>query len=222
LRKLKIKYIGLALVAAVSIYSYINPAFAVCALSDAAWSKHEFGAHSEEAGLMDSARSRIANTFGQPRATPKVIFWDADSILARLKLNAYGSTQFIGTRACVIIGPKGRSVDVLAHEMLHAEIFDRIGFWKRMSDFPVWFDEGVAMQVDYRSDYDFPSTDDSMFIRQLDKPSEFFVSNSEVLTRNYAGAKAEVGKWLDRNGATKLYHVLEQLRSGHAFESLIN
>ena len=47
----------------------------------------------------------------------------------------------------------GRSEDVIAHEYAHAELSTRLGFFPRLLHIPIWFDEGLAMQVDLRSDY---------------------------------------------------------------------
>jgi hypothetical protein len=219
MRYLKLRYLAIAIGTAGLAYSYSNPAFAVCALADAISSK---SGYPHELKLIEEARKRIATTFGQPKAEPKTVFWDTDDALSPLGLNAYGTTQFIGTRACVIIGPKGSNIDVVAHELMHAEIFEHVGFWIRMTELPVWFDEGVAMQVDYRSAYDFPKGEDSSFARQLNQASKFYVADDRLLTRNYAGAKSEVTKWFRRVGAQTLYSTLEHMRNGRAFKSLIN
>jgi hypothetical protein len=221
MRVLKLKYIATALVTAILAYCYANPAFAVCALADTIPSEAEADALTIDTEHVAEARSRISNSFGEPRATPKVIFWKDNSFLAWLKLNAYGTTQFIGSRACVIVGPKGSNVDVVAHELMHVEIFDRVGYWVRMTQLPVWFDEGIAMQVDNRSDYNLPEGEDSSFVRQHDKASEFFDDSSKQLTRNYAAAKSEVRDWLNRDGTPALYSILQQLQNGHAFKTLV-
>ena len=46
------------------------------------------------------------------------------------------------------------SIDVTAHELVHAELAQRLGFWTRTVKLPVWFDEGIAVQLDRRADFD--------------------------------------------------------------------
>ena len=33
------------------------------------------------------------------------------------------------TGVCIFIGPKGRNADVVAHELVHAEVFERVSLW---------------------------------------------------------------------------------------------
>jgi len=95
------------------------------------------------------------------------------------QINSYGNTQFVGGRACVMIGPNGQNVDVVAHEMAHAELFLRVGWLARWLQIPTWFDEGVAMQVDYRSRYDLPAEKipNAGDVRALTTFSKFFSGN---------------------------------------------
>ena len=73
--------------------------------------------------LTRDARALIDSTFGTPESKPILVFFDQPDGFGPFRLNAYGSTQFIGSRACVMVGPKGQNVDVLAHELMHAVTF---------------------------------------------------------------------------------------------------
>lgn len=202
-------------------YAYAAPGIAVCALADAVpMSRVSPGVYSAgleipvfEVELLASARDRIAETFGAAQARPIVVFWGQQSWLARFNLNVTAGAHFLGFRSCVLIGPNGRSTDVVAHELMHAEIFERIGPWARLTRLPVWFDEGLAMQVDRRARFDLPATSLSGFVRQY-SGSAFFASDAVELTRNYAAAKAEVAKWVRKIGQRQLYPVLERIRAG--------
>lgn len=166
--------------------------------------------------LLTEGRARIAQTFGAPRAQPIVVFL-REAHLFGLPLNPYGSTSFIGTRACVVLGPKGHTPDIVAHELMHAELFARVGYWRRLTEIPTWFDEGLAMQVDERSAYAAP-TGGTAFVRQLDTVRAFnATANDAQATLNYAAAKAEVAQWLTRVGAGSLYPRLERVGGGEAF-----
>ena len=146
------------------------------------------------AGLLSTARGRIGSIFGTPRSKPIIVFFSNPDGFGPFKLNSFASTQFIGGRACVMVGPNGQNIDVVAHELMHVELFDRVGYWRRFTEVPVWFDEGIAMQVDYRSRYELPKNEpvDTAYVRRLESARQFFVPNDQQLTQNYAAAKLEV------------------------------
>lgn len=164
--------------------------------------------------LRAQAQARVASTYGATRARPKVLFLDDMNAFWPAGRNATASTDFLPGRTCVVIGPQGRNVDVLAHELVHAEVVDRLGFRRRMT-LPVWFDEGLAMQVDHRSTFDPPMDGwDSSFVRELDTAPEFFQFEGGKHVPNYAAAKQEVGLWLGSDGARSLYPRLDRMRAG--------
>lgn len=173
--------------------------------------------------LVSDAKGRIREVFGEPRSKPLVLLFDEGSSFGPFRLNEYGSTQFLGSRTCVLIGPKGQNVDVVSHELMHAETADRIGFVAKFTELPTWFDEGLAMQVDFRPAYDIQAgaAVDSKPVRDLRTARYFFASDSENLTRNYALAKAEVALWAKRVGYSSVYAQLDRIRQGESFESVV-
>lgn len=171
--------------------------------------------------LMTSARKRIADSFGEPRAQPVIAFYGASGKIGPFKMNTYASTAFVGSRACVFVGHNGENTDVIAHEFMHAELFERVGYWRRFVAVPTWFDEGVAMQVDQRSAYALPNDARVDAVRRLDTAGRFFVPEQTQLTWNYAAAKLEVARWLSKAGAKGLYPRLERLRAGERFEEVL-
>lgn len=180
-------------------------------------------AHQGYQSLVDAARDRITATFGAPESRPIMVFLQAPEGFGPFKLNAFGSTQMIGSRACVMIGPSGQNVDVVAHELMHAEIHHRAGAVARFLEIPTWFDEGVAMQVDYRSRYTLESRaeHDPSEVRALNTAASFFSTNDKDLTQNYASAKAVVAGWTGRIGANALYERLRRLQAGEPFSVVI-
>lgn len=172
--------------------------------------------------LVSNARGRIGEVFGEPLSTPIVVFFNSSTSFWPFQLNEYGSTQFFGARTCVLIGPKGRSVDVVAHELMHAEIADRIGVRAKFTDLPTWFDEGLAMQVDFRPQYDLATGEgvETKSVRALLSAREFFVPDTKLLTDNYASAKAEVALWAERVEYASVYAQLERMRRGDSFEAV--
>ena len=223
--------IGFGIVA----YAFANPSVAACALIDAApfvpladgtlveanSSDQNHAAVVEH--LISEARIRIQNTFGTPRSTPIIVFLNDPNAFWPFKLSEYGGAHFIGTRTCLIIGPKGQNPDVVAHELMHAEIANRVGYWRRLTQLPMWFDEGLAMQVDFRPRYVLHSGagTETKRIKTLWSASDFFVSDDELLTKNYAVAKAEVAIWVADVGNASVYRQLERIRAGEPFDVVI-
>ncbi|MGP1684837.1 MAG: hypothetical protein ACTS8S_21140 [Giesbergeria sp.] len=171
------------------------------------------------AQLTRESRERIASTFGEPRARPILVYFNDPNGLKYLKSNAFGTTHFIGPRACVMIGPKGQNIDVVSHELMHAEIHERVGYLGRFIKIPAWFDEGVAMQVDHRPQYDLSAEEMPAreAVRQLTSFSAFFSGDEKTVIANYAKARAVVHDWLAKVGAASLYERLDRMRKGESF-----
>lgn len=202
-----------------ALYAYANPGIAACAITN---SGQKYSASLVQ--LLSESKNRIQNTFGTPQAKPLVVFFNDPKTFWPFKLNEYGSTQFIGTKVCVFVGPKGQNADVVAHELMHAEIASRVGYWNRLTKLPTWFDEGLAMQVDFRPRYKLRNGNDARNanVKKLWSGREFFVSDDNVLTNNYASAKAEVALWIAAVGHKSVYSQLKRLRDGEAFDAVIN
>jgi hypothetical protein len=174
--------------------------------------------------IQTQAKTRIENMFGAPRAKPLVVFLNNPATIFTFKSNGYGSTHFVGPRVCVILGPQGTNVDVVAHELLHAELSERVGPWRRSSEIPAWFDEGLAMQVDFRSRYDSSQAVDATelaSLRTLRSMDQFNAGNDEEITRHYARSKRAVAQWLEKIGRSNLYVRLERIRAGESLDSVL-
>jgi hypothetical protein len=171
--------------------------------------------------LRQQAKARIGKTFGSPRAKPIVVFLKNPAAFFPFGFSEYGSTLFVGTRACVMIGPKGANLNVVTHELMHAELYERVGMWRRLTMIPAWFDEGVAMQMDFRSEYNLKQpSNDLASVQTLRSNSQFNAGNDQQLTQHYAFAKAIVAKWLTKIGFSNLYSSLERIRAGEKLESV--
>jgi hypothetical protein len=176
--------------------------------------------------LQSQARARIEDGFGEPLSRPIIAFVRDSRIFWPLKVNDYGSAGSIGDSACVIIGPKGQNVDVVAHELMHQELHDRIGLWRMFAEVPVWFDEGVAMQVDWRQEYqlstEMSAASDTDVVRRLKSVSQFNQGDNEQITQHYAFAKAEVARWIADIGSRNLYSHFERIRAGEKFDDVVS
>ena len=170
--------------------------------------------------LLQEARDRIENKFGPLKSKPTVVFFNERDSFWPLTLNEYGSTSFLGYKTCVMIGPKGQNIDVTAHELMHAEIEHRVGYWRRWIELPIWFNEGLAMQVDHRKRYNLPKGTETSYVKKLNSISDFSVSDHNLLTNHYASAKSEVALWISKVGTGVLYDLLNSIKEGRSFESV--
>ena len=172
--------------------------------------------------LVSNARERIVSTFGPAESKPIVVFFNGPDGFGPFKLNRYGSMETFGSRACVMIGPKGQNLDVVSHELMHGELRYRVGSLRSFLQVPTWFDEGVAMQVDYRNRYLLTpqETQSSDYVKALTTTSSFLAANDEALTRNYASSKQVVASWIKRVGAADLYPQLHRIKNGESFSDV--
>ena len=172
--------------------------------------------------ITSDARNRIETVFGKLESRSTLVFLGSSSRVGPFKLNAFGSTQFIGSHVCVMVGLKGQNVDVVAHELMHAELSQRVGYLKYLTEIPTWFDEGLAMQVDYRARYALSAqvAQSSNQVRKLTTDGSFFVADDNALKFNYASAKHEVATWLSEVGTATLYSRLARMKAGELFAEI--
>jgi len=149
---------------------------------------------------IKKAESRVGNFWGEKTATPKFVYCQDDEDYKK-----FGNPYM--TPACthmkigsyVVISKQGLDLDIISHEISHAELFQRIGFFDRLRKIPTWFDEGLAMQVDLREYY---STEDLKTktnnlqdlpnVKKLTPPQTFY--RTEQVMLNYSTARYTVEK----------------------------
>lgn len=119
-----------------------------------------------------------------------------------------------------MIGPQGRNVEVVAHELMHAALHERVGAWRRFMEIPTWFDEGLAMQVDTRPKYGLPAGEAVLGneVRRWASFSSFFAGDEHTLVSPYAQARALVADWVAGVGAQSVYPLLAKIHDGQSFE----
>lgn len=112
--------------------------------------------------------------------------------------------------------------------MTHAETHQRI--YQNSTDtssIPIWFDEGLAVQNDYREPYSNESwlklTDNGQNIPSLSEYSSgeiFFSGSTEDRRARYCLAGHEVSEWLEKNGRSGLLSLLKRVNQGESFSEL--
>lgn len=169
-------------------------------------------------GLITSASERIEMVYGAPASKPRMLVTSNSKLASKWGANATASMHRMPWRSCIVIGPDGQNVDVIAHEWLHAEIQDRVGFFRFLSEIPVWFDEGSALTLDYRAPFlpdniDLSNTE-VQSVKRLVKGRNFF---SGDVRRNYQAARLAVEPLIV---AERFFDDLGRVSLGESFESV--
>lgn len=179
----------------------------------------DFEDREELLSLLAHAKTRVIATYGQYSATPIIISGRHINSLRIFGSDEYASTKFLPGRSCVVLGPKGHSVDIVAHELVHSEIFEALGYWARTFRVPVWFEEGAAMQVDYRTRYDATDINTcGLTVSELRYSWQFFRGDDDELTRHYANAKNEVSHWVSKVSHKGVFVLLNRIKRGGSFD----
>lgn len=152
--------------------------------------------------LEQDARHSVATLFGAAQSSP--VFLCLQEPVLGLAVS-HGTTRFAPFMpSIVVLGPQGQNPDVAAHEYGHAELAQRTSALLRSYRLPVWFDEGLAMQLDHRPDYSETAlrgylADDAITppaLHALDRPAAFFRPGRQGRA-HYAFARCVVGRWLE-------------------------
>lgn len=168
--------------------------------------------------MIRSAIERIHDVYGTPKLQPRILILSDPQMAAKWGANETASMHRLPWRSCIVIGPKGQNVDVIAHELIHAEIMHRVGFFRFMKEIPVWFDEGAALTLDYREPF-LPenirlSDAEIESVKALSSGRAFF---SGDIHKNYQAARLTVEPLIN---ADTFFDDLDQISAGASFNSV--
>ena len=117
------------------------------------------------------AEKRIQDFWGSKKGNAKII----------LCKNPQNYTKFCNDdgAGCTIGTPFGTWIilnnefneDVLAHEMCHDELQERLGYFTSKFEVPTWFDEGLALQLDHRF---FKDSDSTKIVKAFSQKLSYF------------------------------------------------
>lgn len=173
--------------------------------------------------IITMAENRVGEFWGTYTASPKVIYCDNDADYRKFGNPALTpAVAFMNLEASVVIHPSGLNLDVIAHEFSHTELFSRIGYLNREKKIPTWFDEGLAMQVDWRPSYSTDSlrswTDGFIDLPRVRSMVSYRQFGSGDVRLNYSTAKYEVGKW---HTPEKLETFIATINVGGSFDNAL-
>ena len=173
--------------------------------------------------IIRQAEDRNAVFWGKKTGNPTYIYCDSDEDYRK-----FGSPMMTPAAAhltfnsFVVFSQNGINVDIAAHEIAHTELYTRVGVLNRALKIPIWFDEGLAMQLDHRHYYSL----DTLAVRSghfKDLPEvtkmdtkQFFTGTKEQAMLNYMTAKYEVNKWYTLE---KLEKLIWAINHGSDFET---
>lgn len=173
--------------------------------------------------LIELASSRVANFWGEKTCNPKFIYCETSEDFKKFG-SPYPVPALTHIKFCsyIVISKEGVDVDIISHELSHAEFYKRIGFSNWSFKIPRWFDEGLAMQNDYRDYYSEDTlklrTDNfkNLFdVKQLKTGKQFDEGDIDKIMLNYMAAKYEVKNWYTKE---KLEKLIRDINSGKSFE----
>ena len=199
------------------------------AAADNVYMNRDFAGNRKEAiQLIDRAKARVEAFFGDLRGLEDTIIILCDDDRLPAKLGGDHDTinvVFPARKHYISVSDEYLNVDVLAHELTHAELYTRLSA-SAMRGIPTWFDEGIALQNDCREQYSeeqWAAQTDSgkniVALEDMDTPSEFYAGEAADRRFRYLNAKHELAVWMTVHGQHGLLALLEQLNEGADFHT---
>jgi hypothetical protein len=178
--------------------------------------------------LIALASQRVAAFWGQKTSDPAFIYCDDETDFKK-----YGSPfpvpalTHIKLGAHIVISNQGVDLDIIAHEIAHAEFYERIGFYNRTFKIPTWFDEELAMQNDYRDYYSedtlkakWGNYKNMPDVKKLKTGKQFNETGThDQVMLNYMAARHEVKLSYTKE---KLDKFIKDINAGKSFDEAFN
>lgn len=173
---------------------------------------------------MREGATKVAGFYGGLRAAPEVLACATDSCWRRLGGSGAQGVSYasVGIR----LAPHGIDPVIIAHELSHIELHERLGLTKFMlGTIPAWFDEGLAVIVSNDPRYLIASTEND---RCRAEPIGDFPVGKMEWTRAvgtdhnlYAHAACRVLRWMEANGGNAaVLTLLQKVAEGVPFSEI--
>lgn len=166
---------------------------------------------------ITSAYDRVEQVYGKAQSPSRIIATNNLSY-KKFGLNPTGMQNSAFFRECVFLGPKGLNVDVIAHELVHAEVRYRTNFFVEQTELPAWFIEGTGIKVDYRAPFLMKNIKISEEETENVKSIFFFRDFPNTSVKTYQASRVAIEVLEPK----QLYKGLERLNEGESFETVFN
>lgn len=186
------------------------------------------GDRQEILAMIEQAGERVGAFFGESRYPDGTIFIICDDEKLTRKLGEdHGTVSILlpSAKRYICVSDEYLEPDILAHEITHAELRARLSV-KAQKRMPTWFDEGLALQNDYRERYSEEqwiaqtgNGKNAVALEDMDTPSEFYAGQAEDRRFRYLNAKHELAVWMAEHGRQGLLELLEKLNDGADFNT---
>ncbi|MBT33101.1 MAG: hypothetical protein CMO01_25865 [Thalassobius sp.] len=176
---------------------------------------------------IEQSRDRVSLFFDSITASPTIIAGPSKDIMkkygANLRSPGMNHITFLGTY--IVLGPGGLNRDVISHELVHSELVSRVGWVNRETKIPTWFDEGLALMLDYRY-----ANSDAMWMMltsngknapelpELANMHDFMRYTEKSPFFSYVTSMREVSRWWNIVGLEGFNEFSELLKQGYSFE----
>jgi hypothetical protein len=172
---------------------------------------------------VKEASTRVTKFWGRKISNSKFIYCEKQTDFERYSVSPSApAVTYLKFGSVIVLSNWGLDLDIVAHEICHVELYQRIGFYKFNYRIPSWFKHGLAMQNDYRSYYsedtfrlktnNFKTSPD---INTLKTEAQFYKGSVEEVMLNYMAAKYAVKRWYTKEKLSKL---ICDLNRGVSFE----
>ena len=192
-----------------------------------------------------TAFDRIRQFWGTRRGRAMLIYCPTQADYEHYCAGGEGAGCSIGTpwgASYLVLGPDGNNSDVIAHELCHDELFTRLGWWRVKRQIPLWFNEGLALMVDYRFSHPsawerpdssgqttpfsndhtlMPFSHRSMLkLADLETTRDFFGGDYSHTMLAYQTAAEEVTRWLAVVGRAGVPVLTDAIHNGAEFNDV--
>lgn len=185
--------------------------------------------------LLMRSDQRIVAFWEQKKSNPTIIYCHSEELYRKYGSETDSPANIFGTPigSYIVIGPMGLNTDVVSHEASHAELSKRLGWLTMEVSVPTWFNEGLALMVDYRfsnPDMQFRHEDykrewyrktgfgnNKVSLRDISSINGFFNGESEDVYLSYLTSGLEVSRWLKRVGRKGLLDFIDRMNDGDGF-----
>jgi len=174
--------------------------------------------------LVEGARRRLALYYGAAAARPNIVFCASSDCYSGFGGVGLGFSD--GNN--ILISPQGQRIAIVAHELAHVELSNRLGGLERvMTRIPQWFDEGQAVMASFAGEFTedawVEATDDGALAPPLNELSamddwvKLTGPSGENMQLTYGTARREVSRWFSVVGIDGLADLLTALEIGEPF-----